>query len=108
MAQMSLQTKPSPKPARRSVPPTPPHSTPKRHGRKKTFYSPQAYSISVSTGDINSLTPNGMTDFIVKYGIIDPEVFLTQDGTKSNPYITFVDKDYPECNGCFHGCDITH
>eukprot|EP00957_Ditylum_brightwellii_P086356 6571228-Ditylum_brightwellii.AAC.1 len=73
MAQMSLQTKPSYKPACRSVPPTPPCSTPQRHGRKMTFYSPPACSISASTGDMNSLTPNGMTDFIIKYGIIDPE-----------------------------------
>eukprot|EP00957_Ditylum_brightwellii_P199105 15177246-Ditylum_brightwellii.AAC.1 len=65
MAQMSLQTKSSPKPTCCSVPTPPPRSTPQRHGRKKTFYSPPAYSISASTEDMNSLTPNGMTDFII-------------------------------------------
>eukprot|EP00957_Ditylum_brightwellii_P028417 2145728-Ditylum_brightwellii.AAC.1 len=46
-------------------------------------------------------------DVLQDYGIDDPECFILQNGTKANPFVTFVDSTYPERNGEMCGCDIT-
>ena len=102
LEKVSLKTKPSPRrtfthfsptktPVKtRQIPPTPPRS----------FTSSVGYpSTQVSSSYFN--------DFTTSYGIIDHEALILQDGTKENPYITFVDSRFPERNGGMFGYEVT-
>lgn len=103
MEKVSLKTKPSPRrtfthfsptkiPVKtRQIPPTPPRScTTSSVG----YPSTQASSIYLN-------------DFTAYYGIVDHEALILQDGTKENPYITFVDSRFPERNGGMFGYEVT-
>ena len=74
-----------------SIPPTPPHSL---------SGSVQDYSPSLGSIDYN--------DACQIYGITDPEPLLFQNGTKSNPYITFVNTYYPERNRGMFGFEVSY
>eukprot|EP00957_Ditylum_brightwellii_P134568 10259425-Ditylum_brightwellii.AAC.1 len=42
------------------------------------------------------------------YGIVDSEPLVFQCRTKSNPYLTFVNTDYPEENGGMFGLEVSY
>ena len=73
------------------VPPTPPRSLP-----GLTDY--------ISTSSQQHFA--NLDDFYTTYGIVDVEHLIIQWGTKTNPYITFVDTKFPERNGGMFGFQV--
>ena len=73
-----------------ALPPTPPRSL-----SGLVDYS----SVQASIGNYN--------EFAALYGIVDPELLVVQYGTKSNPYITFVDAKFPERYGGMYGFEVS-
>eukprot|EP00957_Ditylum_brightwellii_P152097 11580444-Ditylum_brightwellii.AAC.1 len=43
-----------------------------------------------------------------EYGIVNPEAFILQNGTKTNPFVTFVNTQHLERNDGMYGCDMTY
>ena len=79
--------------------------------RKKKYLIPPTPPRSVSgltdyTATSSQLNVANFNEFIATYGIEDPEYLIIQCGTKSNPYITFVDTKFPERNGGMFGVEI--
>eukprot|EP00957_Ditylum_brightwellii_P028547 2156680-Ditylum_brightwellii.AAC.1 len=64
---------------------------------------PMFHLSSQSNSDFQSIESNGGThDFLQEYGIVNPESFVLQNGTKENPYVTLVDAIHPDRNGGMH------
>eukprot|EP00957_Ditylum_brightwellii_P022426 1692210-Ditylum_brightwellii.AAC.1 len=52
---------------------------------------PMLHSSSQSNSDFQNIGSNGgIHDFLQEYGIIVPEYFVLQNGTKEKPYVTLV------------------
>eukprot|EP00957_Ditylum_brightwellii_P004870 370928-Ditylum_brightwellii.AAC.1 len=61
-----------------------------------------------SPGDLYSVASSSVhRDIPQEYDVIDPESFVIQNGTKSDPFVTFVDCHHPERNSGMYGVDIT-
>eukprot|EP00957_Ditylum_brightwellii_P049289 3740111-Ditylum_brightwellii.AAC.1 len=95
---MSLKQKPSPMCANTY------HglcNTPIKRSIKKKHSIPPTLPLSLSgsmqdySSSLGSIDYNDACEI---HGITDPEPLLFQNGTKCNPYITFVNTDYPERN----------
>eukprot|EP00957_Ditylum_brightwellii_P036852 2790542-Ditylum_brightwellii.AAC.1 len=85
------------------------HATPKKNfykspPYKKMFESPPPVPISDFSSVASSIS---RCDILQDYGVSNPESFILQDGTKSNPIVTFVNSVFPERNGGMCGCGIT-
>eukprot|EP00957_Ditylum_brightwellii_P120954 9225063-Ditylum_brightwellii.AAC.1 len=101
---MSLNVKPSPRTPHYTIPCA---SSRKKKKNRQFFASPLPASVAGSISDVNTERQTAVWDFS-QYGVYDPEQYILQNSSKSDPFITFVDDQYPERNGGLHGYDVTH
>eukprot|EP00957_Ditylum_brightwellii_P190605 14509803-Ditylum_brightwellii.AAC.1 len=76
---------------------------------KYTGYSMPQKSCLKSAAKRKNLIAFAYTTFFYKeYGIVNPEAFILQNGTKTNLFVTFVNTQHPERNGGMYECNITY
>ena len=106
MAKLSINSRP-PSHFIFQTPPRIKYSSSKtKKNRKKIITSPPGSVLSYF-GDINSVTSASNQQFLEEYGIADIDPYIIQNGSRSHPFITFVNKKSSEKNGGMHGHDIT-
>eukprot|EP00957_Ditylum_brightwellii_P131720 10046110-Ditylum_brightwellii.AAC.1 len=102
-----------------SLKPKPPsrttnHGTSRKLKLKSPLYKKRISSLMImpsstlkSPGDFYSVASSAANmDILQENGVIDPDAFTLQNGTKSNPIITFVDGLHLEKNSGLYGVDI--
>eukprot|EP00957_Ditylum_brightwellii_P148259 11287992-Ditylum_brightwellii.AAC.1 len=107
MGRLSLEPKPPPRPANYG---TPKKLKLKSPSLKKRTTSPMTMHCSTpkSPSDLYSVSISAVhRDILQEYDMIDPESYVLQNRTKSNPFVTFVDCHHPERNGEMYGVDVT-
>ena len=84
--------------------------TPNRTPINKKILVPETPPRSLS-GSVDYLSSQGSTsnfeELTAVYGISEHQTLFVQNGTKSNPYITFVDTNFPERNGGMFGFEVS-
>eukprot|EP00957_Ditylum_brightwellii_P002771 212975-Ditylum_brightwellii.AAC.1 len=106
MAKLSINSRPPPHCILQSPPQSKYSSSKKKKNRKQIITSPPG-SVLSSFCDTNCVTSANNQHFLKEYGIVDIDLYIIKNGSRSHPLITFVDTKCAEKNGVMHSRDIT-